>query len=570
MWKNQRLNILAGVFAVVMTVLAVIGAIRMYSPIPHWDMWDGTLQFYLDTQDGITSAWWRQHNEHRVLLSRVLFWLDYRYFGGVSVFLIIMNYLIVAAAIWAFWIVLRDTDSGGRSAASKKTLALFIAGALFFWSQDNNLAWGFQSQFFLAQLLPMCGLLWLGRSVQREDSTVDFALACLFGVLATGTMANGVLALPLLVICAVVLRLGPLRIVLLAVLAALCLTAYFATYVPPPFHGHLSDALRDQPFRLIVYTMMYLGSPFYFMVGKGVVGMGVAAAAGSLLTLGSAWLSLRLVRSARQASISIALLFFILYIGGSAFGTAGGRLIFGMESAISSRYTTPALMAWLAFVVVLYLNSGLSRNVRSAKFAILGFAVVAVLMLSYQVRAARGDADMLRNREIAALALELGIKDQEYIGLIYPKMEEPLAMTRAAQVRELTVFGKFPYRGLKADLGAEVASEALPACAGHLEKATLLLEDSEYWRVSGWIFNERAGASPKLVKIVQNNTIVGYALTGHSRATLASSISKSAGKAGFVGYMKRDGKDVSISAVGVDVPCQRDLGKISPAKIGVK
>ena len=66
MWKNQRLNILAGLFAVVMTVLAVIGAIRMYSPIPHWDMWDGTLQFYLDTQDGIASAWWRQHNEHRV------------------------------------------------------------------------------------------------------------------------------------------------------------------------------------------------------------------------------------------------------------------------------------------------------------------------------------------------------------------------------------------------------------------------------------------------------------------------------------------------------------------------
>ena len=138
---------------------------------------------------------------------------------------------------------------------------MFIAGALFFWSQDNNLAWGFQSQFFLAQLLPMCGLVWLGRSVQREDNAADFALACLFGVLATGTMANGVLALPLMVICAVVLRLSALRIVLLAALAALCLTAYFATYVPPPFHGHLSDALRDQPFRLIAVSYTHLTLP---------------------------------------------------------------------------------------------------------------------------------------------------------------------------------------------------------------------------------------------------------------------------------------------------------------------
>lgn len=177
---------------------------------------------------------------------------------------------------------------------------------------------------------------------------------------------------------------------------------------------------------------------------------------------------------------------------------------------------------------------------------------------------------MLQNREIAALALELGIKDQEYIGLVYPKMEEPLSMARAAQARELTVFGRFPYRGLKAGLGAEVASEALPACLGHLEKTTVLPEDTGYLRVSGWIFNDQAGASPKLVKIVENNSVVGFALTGNSRAGLASSISKSAVKAGFVGYLKRDGKDVSIRAVGVDVPCQLDLGKISPAQIGVK
>ncbi|CAB3687643.1 hypothetical protein LMG3431_04696 [Achromobacter pestifer] len=570
MWKNQRLNILAGLFAAAMTVLAVIGAIRMYSPIPHWDMWDGTLQFYLDVQDGVASAWWRQHNEHRVLLSRVLFWLDYRYFGGISIFLIAMNYVIVAAAIWVFWIVLRDTENGGRSVSSRNALALFIAGALFFWSQDNNLTWGFQSQFFLAQLLPMCGLVWLGRSIQRENSTANFALACAFGVLATGTMANGVLALPLMVVCALVLRLSPLRIVILVVLAALCLTAYFATYLPPPFHGHLSDALRDQPIRLIVYTMMYLGSPFYFMTGKGVFGMGAAAAAGSVLALGSVWLSLRLVRNARQAPISIALLLFILYIGGSAFGTAGGRLIFGMESATSSRYTTPALMAWLAFTIVLYLNSRLSRSARGAKSAGFVFVVAAILMLSYQVRAARGDVDMLQNREIAALALELGIKDQEFISQVYPKMEEPLAMASAAQARGLTVFGRFPYRGLKAELGADVASEALAACSGRLETVTALPEDAGYWRVSGWIFNDRADDSPKLVKILENNSVIGFALTGKPRRDLASSVSKSAVKAGFVGYLKRSDKSISIRAVGVDVPCQLDLGKISPAQIGVK
>ncbi|MGD4365427.1 hypothetical protein QT713_22860, partial [Xanthomonas citri pv. citri] len=42
-----------------------------FSPVPFWDMWDGGLGFYVRQMTDV-SQWWAQHNEHRIVLSRIL------------------------------------------------------------------------------------------------------------------------------------------------------------------------------------------------------------------------------------------------------------------------------------------------------------------------------------------------------------------------------------------------------------------------------------------------------------------------------------------------------------------
>jgi hypothetical protein len=54
----------------------VIGAIRNYSPVPFWDMWDGYIGFYERISNGHWEAWWERHMEHRLVFSRVFFWLE--------------------------------------------------------------------------------------------------------------------------------------------------------------------------------------------------------------------------------------------------------------------------------------------------------------------------------------------------------------------------------------------------------------------------------------------------------------------------------------------------------------
>src|SRR5687767_513075 len=78
--------------------LALVGGTRHYSPVPFWDMWDSYLGFFGSTRDGGFGVWWAQHNEHRIVFSKVLFWLDLAVVRrGSTPFLIACNFLLAAA-----------------------------------------------------------------------------------------------------------------------------------------------------------------------------------------------------------------------------------------------------------------------------------------------------------------------------------------------------------------------------------------------------------------------------------------------------------------------------------------
>ena len=140
--------------AVVFLGLATIGGIRAYSPVPFWDMWDGYLNFYFTLNTGDLSAWWAQHNEHRPVLARLFFWIDLAWFHGSVWFLLVINYLLACCICLVFWLYAREA-----SAANLNFFGFFLIAWLFSWSQEENFTWGFQSQFFLAQLLPLVGIL---------------------------------------------------------------------------------------------------------------------------------------------------------------------------------------------------------------------------------------------------------------------------------------------------------------------------------------------------------------------------------------------------------------------------
>ena len=565
--RDKAQKILAGLLAIVMLGLAIAGGILNYSPVPQWDMWDGTLAFNVRLLEGDHSSWWMQHNEHRLVLSRVLFWLDYKAFGGLSVFLVMANYALILVSCYVFLTYLQHTKTEDAKHKHKKSVLWFVVVAwLFLWTQKDNMTWGFQSQALLAFLLPLIALFWAAKS-SASSSWLDFSVACVFGVASAGTMANGVLCMPMLLLFFLIERQGTARNAVVALISTLVLGLYFYDYEAPAHHGSVTAAVVCDPFGFVHFAMSYLGSPFFSISGGGGIGRLSAPLVGVALVFLFGLLSRQQMKSKQSSPYVTALMVYLLYVVGAAFGTAGGRLIFGVDYALSSRYTTPAIMAWAAMAVA-HLGSYSRVSRRYRKGLAIGVVILGILMLRYQLNALRNNESLLSARQTAALALALDIRDAEYIQKVYPEVDRVLEIAADARERSLSVFGTYPYENLHEEMGTRSGHGDAGGCLGEIENVKFIDGVDDHVRVHGWLFDPATQSHPELVRFVDNRgTIVGFALTGLPREDLTS-VHDNAELSGFRGYLKRSATGHRLDLVGDDPHCMKDVNVPSSSLIG--
>lgn len=549
--------------ATVFILLAAIGAIRAYSPVPIGDMWNGYLGFYMNATGGDHSAWWAQHNEHRILLSRIFFWLDLKFFEGRGWFLILVNFLILLAGAFSIFMIWQRSAPPGKN-RPRLAMGLLLMIWMLSWIQHDNITWGFQSQFFLAQLLPLLAFHLLDLAVRSpRHGQAFFVISCVCAVLALGSMANGVLALPLLTTMAVIVGRPRREIVALVLLSITGLWLYFHGYAAPGGHGSLSQAFRDDPGGLVAYLLAYLGGPFYYFMGKGKHGVLLAQIAGLLLIQGSALLAWHTLKAPRQRSQMLAMLFFLLYVGGTALATAGGRLIFGVEQGLTSRYMTPALMAWAAFFIaaVNCFRPALSPLLRGLR-AIAVFALL-LSMTRFQLKALESQDQLLYQRSLAALAIELRIPDQEQIAHVFPDARWALQIADGPANHNVSFFGLPPFADLFQRLGHHEAKpdSGQPACAGYLDELKPVASDSGFSKFRGWVFDASLKRQQSGLWIVQDahGKVVGFALTGQERPDVAAAVDPGAGHAGYNGYMQQQAPGTSLTLSNPDTRCQLSI-----------
>lgn len=517
-------------------LLAAVGAVRSYSPVPFWDMWHGYLHFYQLVTEGHWKEWWALHNEHRIVLARLLFWIDLALFDGNQIVLLAANYALAFGAFLTWRAILRERAGPDAPPLPLRLVTLLVLMALFSWMQWENFSWGFQSQFFLAQWLPLLALWLLYRAtVAQPDAARDFALACLTGVLCLGTMASGVIALPVMVALAIVLRMGWRRVGVLALLAAVCLALYFHGYQSTPGHGSVREALVRQPVALLQYVLLYLGGPFHQLAGTSSLVLGQLAG-GVLVVLAAAraWVALR---APRDHALELAVLAYLLYLGGTALGTGGGRLIFGLQQATASRYTTPALMAWMG-VIALYLPPLLRALGQWRHIVVWPLIILALALTAHQWKARKSQRDTLFERDVAALGLELRVRDDQQIRFVHFNIDWALAATERAVRDNWSVFGRERFRDAGAAIGQPAGPLAAAACRAVLVEAAPVPLDPRWVRISGWIGVAAGENEIDRVRLVApDGTVAGQALAGELRKRPGPDVGQGPDSRPFKGYL---------------------------------
>ena len=509
----------------------VIGGIRQFSPVPFFDIWDGAIEFYLNfekTHDW--RLWWNQHNEHRILLARIFFWLDFKFFNGTGLFLILLNYAFLFSVVALFIKFIQESK-----VTNQQFIYPFSVAWLVLWIQLENLIWGFQVQFWMAQLFPLLAFYFFYKS-QKNNKNTYLVLSLLCALLAIGSMANGVLVVPLLFLYSILIRVGFLKSLTIFIVGFLEIVIYFSNYNSPGHHGSLTNAVLNNPVNFANYILLYLGSPFVSMFAFNGYEIIFGKLCGLLFVI--TFLSIlvlrfqELIKQRSIAKIEDALICYLSYMFITALGTAGGRLIFGVEQSLSSRYTTPVLMGWLSLFLVVYIR--ISPKIRS-NWVQIGLLSVLLALLPVQTKALFSSNSVKFDRAVAALAITLNIPDINQLNFLWPLTDKMLTLGKEVKVKNTTIFSKDPLNSVPEKINTQVTIGESKNCSGALEGEIGLIPNTNWIKLKGW-FNVKNGGN--LIWIVDKRLkIVGAAITEAARNDIRNQFQIEDRQSGFLGYV---------------------------------
>ena len=338
-------------------IFLLLVLVRFAVDVPFLDQWElvplleklygGTLSF---------ADMWVQHNEHRILFPRFIM-LGLAWVSNWNTYLELETNVVLGSGIFAVY-ALQVKTTARELARPDLTSVIPLASLLVFSiAQYQNWLWGWQLQMFLNLFCVVAGVLVLANG---GFSWARFATAAVFGVGATYAFANGPLFWPigLLALLAVTTagRQRKLAVSVWLLVAALVLAANYLDYRKPDEHPPLGLVFK-MPADYAIYVFKYLGGVGDLGIwGQPGVNRTFACLFGLVGVAAFAWALWLLVRT---TSITFRTLLpylaMSLYSLGSALGTGVGRLGFGTDQAMASRYCTMVTPFWVSLLVFLTL-----------------------------------------------------------------------------------------------------------------------------------------------------------------------------------------------------------------------
>jgi len=324
---------------------------RLAIDLPIADEWEyAKLIIKLRAHTVTFSDLWAQHNEHRLLVPRLIliaihtirgFWhtpdlmnLSWGFAAFTFLLMLKLIWQLIPQTIWRM------------SAAFATSLLLFT------FAQDQTWLMGITNAWFLVNLLFVATIVFLSLNHAHKLSANTsrlFLLAIVSTVIATystGTAFPMWLALIPLIWLSQPPQRRPVTLLIWFICAGLTLSLYFYDYNKPSAHPDLLFGLRN-PIPFFLYITAYIGNPF----SQGFPAW-TSALLGFIGFVSFIYLAYKISRvqgiSAFQIYVPVTM---VLFAVGNAIITALTRVGFGWEEqALSSRYATISVYFWIGLI----------------------------------------------------------------------------------------------------------------------------------------------------------------------------------------------------------------------------
>lgn len=326
-------------------LIAVVARYRL--DFPYLDQWE-FVPFLAKSYAGTLTFgdFWAQHNEHRILLPRIVMLLLARASHWNVGWELACNIVLATAVFCALTSLVRRT-ARAVDAPPPRWVVPLISLLVFSVSQWENWFFGWQLTELLNMASVVFGLLLIA---SPRCGRWGFAAGLLLGIIASYSFANGLLYWP---VGAAVLLTAPgglenrgKRLALWAAVGAAAWAAYFCGYRAPDYHPSVWLVFRH-PVEFALYVLTYLGAPVANFNN-------VAAAAAGLAALVVLALCVFRLLETRRVPLGVLApyLGLALYAVGCAALTGAGRIGFGSGQAMSPRYILFANLLWFADIAL--------------------------------------------------------------------------------------------------------------------------------------------------------------------------------------------------------------------------
>jgi len=420
---------------------AIIGTYNFYSPIPVQDYWDQVINFNINViENNSLSIWISFHNEHRIVLVRIFYWIIFKFFPSHEYLLSIFNFALIT------FFCIFNINLLNHKIRDQKIISYLITLAIaitFFWSQKLNFFFEVQSQVLLSIFLPLISFYYFERFF-LEEKNKDFFIALILVCFSAITIASGIFAslVGFLFFFSFKNKFKFKKIITL-ILTILIFLLYLHGYSSQN-HSSIFQNLIDHNINIIYFFLALIGNPIHFLLGKGdLVGQIISPIIGLFIFsnfLIKLWSNLK-----TQNKNDLFLLMSLTYLLITAGLTAVGRVNFGIDEAFSGRYTTLTLSIFLYFLVLNKQTLTYLYNYNYKLFHFI-FSFFILLMCIYQLTVFKNNDIKFFDRSIAGLALSMKIYDPVLMDKIYPYHERLKEISLKAMEYELSMFNREKFK----------------------------------------------------------------------------------------------------------------------------
>jgi hypothetical protein len=436
----------------------------------------------------------------------------------------------------------------------KYTLITVVSSLIiveFSWMQEQNIIWAFQSQFLLGIYLPLlCFYFIVKYWLTNRNFWFYFALA--LGIFSSGTIASGVLVLPIIAVFSIFLRRNIRETISLTVTSLIILFLYFNNFSTPGQHANPIETLFKNPLSFVKYLGVYLLSPAIKILGESnpflisIIGVLIVA----LIFI----MYYKIFGEKKQLTgLSIFLLPMTYLLGMSAL-TSLGRANFGAREALASRYTSVTLVLYV-FIIIFVLSKLCSRTVLAPKYQLLMFVIFISLLLPAQIQSIKQNNQVFEHR-LSALSLNLGLKDDDQARKIFSSPEFLYSIAPKYIVTNSGIFGTKFFQESRGGGKIQPDSFSLVECEVRVDKIYPQSGDGSL-KVFGWAYvsKMKQGLGDFLV-IDADRTIVGAGVSGVSRPDVDWYLGVTNSEAGFAFYARKPFAGMTIVNTDRKIGCK--------------